>query len=59
MSTADESEQTPKGWGIAAAVVALAIALAAGAHWVHTRTYCNPVNPECMATPAPAAERGH
>ncbi len=34
-----------RGWGVAALVVALAVACAVGAAWIHTTTYMHPTHP--------------
>ena len=34
-----------RGWGVAAFIVALAIACAASAAYIHARTYVHPTNP--------------
>ena len=34
-----------RGWGVAALVVALAVACAVGAALIHTRTYMHPTHP--------------
>jgi hypothetical protein len=34
-----------RGWGVAAFIVALAIACAASAAYIHTSTYIHPTNP--------------
>ena len=34
-----------RGWGVAAFIVALAVACAAGAAYIHTTTYIHPTNP--------------
>ena len=34
-----------RGWGVAALVVALAVACAIGAAWIHTSTYMHPTHP--------------
>lgn len=34
-----------RGWGVATFVVALAIACAAGAAWIHISTYVHPTHP--------------
>ena len=34
-----------RGWGVAALVVALAVACAAGAAWIHFTTYMHPTHP--------------
>jgi hypothetical protein len=34
-----------RGWGVAAFIVALAVACAAGAAYIHTTTYVHPTHP--------------
>jgi len=36
---------TPRGWGVAALIVGLAVASAVGAAWIHTSTYVHPTHP--------------
>lgn len=38
-----------QGWGVAAFIVLLAVALAAGATWLKVSTYCDPRDPMCAA----------
>ena len=38
-------QPTSRGWGVAAFIVALAIACAASAAYIHTTTYVHPTNP--------------
>jgi hypothetical protein len=38
----------PRGWGVAAFIVALAVACAVGAYAIHVKTYCDPRHPECV-----------
>ena len=47
----------PKGWGIAALVVGLAIALTGGAYAIHLKTFCDPRHPTCVKI-GPAAPHG-
>jgi hypothetical protein len=36
---------TSRGWGVAAFIVALAVACVVGAAWIHTSTYMHPTHP--------------
>ena len=50
-----------RGWGVAAFIVALAVACAAGAAYIHVTTYIHPTNPlnPSGGTPPSAAAAAH
>ena len=47
-----KTDSDPHGWRIAALVVLLALTLVAGAHYIHTKVYCNPAHPSCIKSKA-------